>query len=270
MSRMINRRTVLASAGLTSLAAVLAACSGGTNAAGTKLDSIKNAGKIRIGMEGTFRPFGYHDNSGQLVGFEKEIGDLIARDLGVSAEYIETPWDSLIAGVDSDRYDIAINNIAPTEERKQQYDFSVPYAYSQARVAVQDSSSLRNVNEISGHSTAQSETSNFRQIMEQRGANVITVAGFDEAIEQVLSGRAEMTANDFVTFKAYEQEHPDAKIRLLDGEVGEGVNAAVLIAKNQQALKDAIDESLRKNLQNGEIKAIYEKYVGADLSPKNS
>ena len=76
MSRMINRRTVLASAGLTSLAAVLAACSGGTNAAGNKLDSIKNAGKIRIGMEGTFRPFGYHDNSGQLVGFEKEIGDL--------------------------------------------------------------------------------------------------------------------------------------------------------------------------------------------------
>lgn len=271
MHPIVNRRTLLAGAGITALTAALAACSGGSNQAstsGNKLDAIKSAGKIRIGLEGTFRPFGFHDGSGQLTGFEKEIADLIAKDLGVTAEYIETPWDSLIAGVDSDRYDIAINNIAPTEERKQKYDFSIPYAYSEARVAVSDSSPLKNVSDISGHTSAQSETSNFRQLMEERGAQIVTVAGFDESVELVLSNRAEMTANDFVTFKAYQQEHPDAKIRLLEGEVGEGSNAAILLPKNQQALKDAIDESLRKHLDSGDLKAIYQKYVGADLSPK--
>ena len=48
----------------------------------------------------------------------------------MTAEYIETPWDSLIAGVDAGRYDIVLNNVAPTDERKKKYDFSVPYAHS--------------------------------------------------------------------------------------------------------------------------------------------
>ena len=266
---LISRRTALAATGASALAAALAACSSSTSSsAANKLEEIKKNGKIRIGLEGAFRPFGYHDKDGKLTGIEYEIAEAIAKDLGVSAEYIETPWDSLIAGVESNRYDIAINNISPTEARKQKYDFSIPYAYSEARVAVLDSSPLKSASEISGHSSAQSETSNFRTLMEERGAKIIIVAGFDESVEMVKSGRAEMTANDLVTFKAYQQEHPDTKIRLLEGEVGPGSDAAILIAKGQEALKKAIDESIQKHLDNGDFKAIYEKFVGVDLSPK--
>lgn len=54
--------------------------------------------------------------------------------------------------------------------------------------------------------------------MGERGATVIEVTGFDEAIEQVLTGRAELTANDSVSFAEYFKEHPDANLRLLEGE----------------------------------------------------
>lgn len=54
--------------------------------------------------------------------------------------------------------------------------------------------------------------------MEERGATIIEVTGFDEAIEQVLTGRAELTANDSVSFAEYFKEHPDAKLRLLEDE----------------------------------------------------
>ena len=220
-------------------------------------------------MEGTYRPYTYHDASGKLAGFEYDIAETLAKDLGVTAEYIETPWDSLIAGVDAGRYDIVLNNVAPTEERKKKYDFSVPYAHSRARVGVKKDSSLKNASEISGHSAAQSATSNYRKLVEERGATIIEVTGFDEAIEQVLSGRAEMTANDSVSFAEYFKEHPDANLRLLSGDLGTGSNSSILMAKGQDALRNAIDESLKKHLQNGDIKAIYEKYVGEDLSPKN-
>ena len=187
----------------------------------------------------------------------------------MTAEYIETPWDSLIAGVDAGRYDIVLNNVAPTEERKKKYDFSVPYAHSRARVGVKKDSSLKNASEISGHSAAQSATSNYRKLMEERGATIIEVTGFDEAIEQVLTGRAELTANDSVSFAEYFKEHPDANLRLLSGDLGTGSNSSILLPKGQDALRNAIDESLKKHLENGDIKAIYEKYVGEDLSPKN-
>lgn len=105
--------------------------------------------------------------------------------------------------------------------------------------------------------------------MGERGATVIEVTGFDEAIEQVLTGRAELTANNSVSFSEYFKEHPDANLRLLSGDLGTGSNSSILMAKGQDALRNAIDESLKKHLGNGDIKAIYEKYVGEDLSPKN-
>ena len=169
--------------------------------------------------------------------------------------------------MDAGRYDIVLNNVAPTEERKKKYDFSVPYAHSRARVGVKKDSSLKNASEISGHSAAQSATSNYRKLVEERGATIIEVTGFDEAIEQVLTGRAELTANDSVSFAEYFKEHPDANLRLLEGEVGPGTNVAVLLPKNQTALKDAIDASIKKHLGNGDFKAIFEKHVGEDLSP---
>lgn len=271
MTHSMNRRSAIALTGAVSLAGLLAACSSSSNSsssAADKLQSIKDAGKIRIGMEGTFKPWGYHDESGSLVGMEKEIGDLLAKDLGVSAEYVETQWDSLIAGVDADRYDIVLNNVGPTDERKQKYDFSIPYVASQGKVAVQDSSSLKKVDDISGKTAAASETSNFRTLLEEKGATIVTVTGFDEAIEQVLAGRVDCCGNDAVTFQAYSKEHPDAKIRLLDGELGDASLAAVLMPKGADSLKQAIDDSLKKHMENGDLKKIYEKYVGFDLTPK--
>lgn len=263
----VTRRKAFGLLGAISLAGTLAACGGSSASDQNQLEKIKSAGKIRIGMEGTFRPWGYHAGSGELVGMEKEIGDLIAKDLGVSAEYIETQWDSLIAGVDADRYDIVINNVGPTEERQQKYDFSLTYVASEGKVAVKKDSPLKKVSDIKGHTAASSETSNFRTLLEAEGANIVTVTGFDEAIEQVLAGRVDCCGNDAVTFKAYDQEHPGADYRLLEGTLGDASESAILMKKGQEALKAAIDDSLKKHMENGDFKAIYEKYVGIDLTP---
>ena len=270
----LNRRSALLCAALAGTTGLLAACAGGSGSGASSsqstsdlLEAIKSVGKIRIGVEGTYRPYTYHAASGKLAGFEYDIAETLAKDMGVSAEFIETPWDSLIAGVDAGRYDIVLNNVAPTEERKKKYDFSVPYAHSRARVGVKKNSSLQNVSEISGHTAAQSATSNYRALVEERGATIIEVAGFDEATEQVLSGRADLTANDSVSFAEYFKEHPDADLRLLEGEVGAGTDVAILLPKGQTALKEAIDSSLKKHLSNGDFKAIFENHVGEDLSP---
>ena len=276
----VTRRRALGLAGLAGLGAVLAACgTAGSDAEGSSsasagsddaLAKIRKDGVIRIGMEGTFRPYGYHDSSGKLVGFEKEIADLIAADLGVRAEYVETQWDSLIAGVDAGRYDIVINNIAPTDERKKAFDFSIPYAVSQGRVGVAKDSALHSVDEVSGHSAAQTLTSNYGQQMAEHGAQIVPVTGFDEAAMLVHYGRVDCTANDFVTFDAFFRQRPDINVRLLDGVLGDAVDSAILMGKGQTALKDAIDASLRRHIDDGDLTRIYAKYVSQDLTPSDS
>src|SRR5699024_9122044 len=93
-----TRRLALALGG-TSVLAVLAACSseGGSGSSdggggADVLARIQESGTVRIGLEGTYRPYAFHDSSGELVGFEKEIADRIAEGLGAEPEYVETEW----------------------------------------------------------------------------------------------------------------------------------------------------------------------------------
>ena len=92
--------------------------------AGDDLASIKSAGVIKIGTEGTYAPFTYHDESGQLTGFDVEIGQAIAKHIGVKPEFVEGKWDGLIAGLDANRYYAVINEVAITDARRAKYDFS--------------------------------------------------------------------------------------------------------------------------------------------------
>ena len=81
------------------------------------LDQIKSAG-VLVRHRGHLRPFTFHEASGQLVGFDVDIGRAIAQRLGVKAEFVEGKWDGLIAGLDAKRYDAVINRSASPTRAK--------------------------------------------------------------------------------------------------------------------------------------------------------
>ncbi|MBJ8192472.1 transporter substrate-binding domain-containing protein, partial [Bacillus cereus] len=100
------------------------------------LESIKASGKLRIGTEGTYAPFTYHDAAGKLTGFDVDIATEVSKRLGVQPEFIETQWDGIFAGLNSKRFDTVFNEVSITDERKQKYDFSDPYIVSKAVLIV--------------------------------------------------------------------------------------------------------------------------------------
>ncbi len=232
------------------------------------LARIKENGTVRIGLEGTYRPYAFHDDSNELVGFEKDIADKIAEGLGVQPEYIETEWDSLIAGLDVDRYDLVINNVAITEERQQKYAFTEPYAQSIGRIAVPEDSEVQTAEELEGKRSAQTATSNWAAQMEELGAEIVPVQGFAEAIELVVQGRVDATANDFISFQTYQEEHPEAPFRLLDAELPTDVAVGVIMQQGQQALLDEVNGILETLKGDGTLTAIYEEWVGQDITPE--
>lgn len=271
-----SRRLALALGGA-SVAALLAACSsdggsgssdGGGGGGEDILARIQENGTIRIGLEGTYRPYAFHDETGELVGFEKEIADAIAEGLGVTPEYVETEWDSLIAGLDVDRYDLVVNNVGITPEREEKYAFSEPYARSIGRIAVPEDSEVQTIEELEGKRSAQTATSNWAQQMEAVGAEIVPVQGFAEAIELVIQGRADATANDIISFQTYQEEHPEAAFRLLDAELPTDVTVGVIMQKGQDALLAAVNEVLDGMKSDGSLSAIYEEWVGQDITPE--
>ncbi|MGU3497643.1 transporter substrate-binding domain-containing protein, partial [Mycobacterium sp. C31M] len=63
-------------------------------------DPIKSAGVLRVGTEGVYSPFSYHDPAtGELVGYDVDVARAVGEKLGVPVEFVETPWDSIFAAL---------------------------------------------------------------------------------------------------------------------------------------------------------------------------
>ena len=234
--------------------------------AGANLDAIKASGVIKIGTEGTYAPFTYHDADNKLVGFDVEIGEEIAKRLGVKAEFVEGKWDGLIAGLDVKRYDAVINQVGITEERKAKFDFSDPYIASRAALIVrEDNADIKGFADLSGKKAAQSLTSNYGKIAEAAGAQLVGTDGFDQSIALVVQGRADATINDSLSFLDFKKKQPNAPVKIAATE-DDASYSGVIVRKGDPELVAAINKALEEIQADGTSKKIADKYFGQDVS----
>ncbi|HTM77203.1 MAG TPA: amino acid ABC transporter substrate-binding protein [Devosia sp.] len=230
------------------------------------LDAIKAAGTLRIGTEGTYAPFTFHDASGALVGFDVEIGREIAKRLGVEAEFVEGKWDGLIAGIDANRYDAVINQVGITAERQAKYDFSEPYIASKAVLVVRgDNTDITSFADLAGKKSAQKLTSNFGKLATENGAELVGTDGFDQSIALVIDGRADATINDSLSFYDFAKHKPDANVKIAATQ-DDADFSGVLIRKGNPELLAAINDALVQIKADGTYAKISDTYFGADVS----
>lgn len=94
----------------------------------TQLDSIIAAGIIRIGTTGDYPPFSQLDTAtNQFSGIDIELAHLLAKSLGVRAEFVQTSWPTLLQDLRDDRFDIAMSGISRKLFRQRVGFFSYPY-----------------------------------------------------------------------------------------------------------------------------------------------
>jgi len=232
----------------------------------SELEQIKSSGAFKIGTEGTYAPFTYHDASGALVGFDVEVGREIAKRMGVKAEFLEGKWDGLIAGLDAKRYNAVINQVGITEARKAKYDFSQPYIASKAVLIVRgDNTTIKSFADLRGKKSAQSLTSNYAKLAETNGAQLVATEGFDQAIQLVLVGRADATLNDNLSFLDFKKHKPDANVKVVTTQEN-AEHSGVLIRKGEPDLLAAINAALDAIKADGTYQRIAETYFGQDVS----
>ena len=232
------------------------------------LARIQERGTIVIATEGNWEPWTYHDENDVLTGLDIEIGKLIAEGLGVEPDFQETAWDSILAGVDSGRFDIACNGVGYTETRAEKYSFSTPYVYTEIVLVVKgDNDAINTVEDLGGRTTANTASSTFAAIGESYGATVTPVDSLTETIMLVEQGRVDATINAKGSIDDYLSQHPEANIRVAQIlPQGEPVAYPVRKGEDTETLINAINEILEARRQDGTLSALSEKYFGVDLT----
>jgi polar amino acid transport system substrate-binding protein len=112
----------------------LSACGGGAT-----MKRIEKSGKVVIGTSADYAPYEYHtmvDGKDTIVGFDIQIANEIAKDLGVKLEIVDMGFDGLLQALNTDKVDFVIAGMTPDTERKKAVDFSKIYYTAQQGVMV--------------------------------------------------------------------------------------------------------------------------------------
>ena len=102
------------------------------------LESIIKRGKLRVGYNRENLPFSYHNENGDLVGFDVELIHVLSRELGVEAEFIPWTYETLFKDLDQIKFDVAIGGLIVNPERLTKANFSEPYMNITRAVVVED------------------------------------------------------------------------------------------------------------------------------------
>ncbi len=161
------------------------------------IETIKKRGVIKIGLS-LFKPWSMRDKTGELIGYELDVGRKLAEDMGVDVEFIPTSWDGIIPALVAGKFDVIISGMSITAQRNLTINFSNPYAYSGLRI-------LANRSMTEGF-TLEDFNSPDVIMAARRGATPATVIAetfpnaqllqFDEdgaTLQEVLNGRAHGT-----------------------------------------------------------------------------
>jgi His/Glu/Gln/Arg/opine family amino acid ABC transporter permease subunit len=227
---------------------------------------VKASGVLRVGTEGVYSPFSYHDPAtGQLVGYDVDVARAVADKIGLKVEFVETPWDAIFAALEANRFDVVANEVTINDERKQKYDLSEPYSVGEGVIVTRaDDSSVKSLDDIKGKIAGETATSNWAQVARDHGASVEAVEGFTQAIKLLNQGRVDVVINDSIAVYAYLAETGDKSVKIA-GNTGEKSEQGFAARKNSGLLPD-LNKAIAELRSDGTLATISEKYLKANAS----
>ncbi|MGA0612901.1 transporter substrate-binding domain-containing protein [Caldimonas sp. KR1-144] len=231
------------------------------------LDEVKQRGTLRIAVEGTYPPFNYKDEAGRLTGFDVEIAEAIAGKLGVKPEFTTTEWSGILAGLQAGKFDVIVNQVAATDQRRQTFDFSEPYVVSSPQLVIRanETRPLKTPADLKGKKIGVGQGTNFAEIARGiEGAEVKVYPGAQEYLQDLASGRIDAALNDSLLIP-----YLASKTRLpvkAGAPLGKLESNAIPFRKGSPKFKQAIDKALADLKADGSYAKISNKYFGRDVS----
>ncbi|HWG93069.1 MAG TPA: transporter substrate-binding domain-containing protein [Mycobacteriales bacterium] len=261
MTTPYRARTALAVGALLALTA----CGGGSDTASTREDGVRlvQDGVLTTCTHLPYPPFQL-EQDGEIVGFDVELMDLVAADLGVEQEVVDTPFETIKTGADlnAGKCDVAAAGMTITEERQANLDFSDPYFDATQALLAKKGSGITSLEDAKGKRFGSQSATTGEDFARAEGIDPVSFETSDAELNGLKSGQVDVIIQDLPVVSEWLKDPANSDYEIVANlDTGEQYGFAVKKDGNDELLA-AINRVLADARSDGSYDAIYEKWIG--------
>jgi glutamate transport system substrate-binding protein len=230
--------------------------------AGTTMAKLQDRGEIRIGVKFDVPPFGFKNpQSGEVEGFDVDMGRIIADELGVEPRFVEAISDNRIPFLQQGEVDLILSTMTINQERDQEIEFSEPYYVARGRILVPQDSDIRGIDDLAGKSVCTALGSTYEETIrnEAPDADLQLVDTYSECLELLQNGAIDAISTDDVILTGMIIQEDTLEMvgdELTTEPYGAGIK------EGDREFQRFVSETLEAAQQDGRWADLYQEWVG--------
>jgi polar amino acid transport system substrate-binding protein len=221
---------------------------------------------LTVGVEIGYPPMEYFDADGALVGFDIELTKALAARLGLRINFIDTAWEGILAGLDSGRYDIAVN-ITILPERQKRHNFTKPYIDSSIAIVIRKDSNLKieKPQDIEGLRVSFQGDTTAQYFTEKLNEQAVKFSPFSydkimNCFDDLKLGRVDLVVADNIAAFHYAGKEDSPFLIVWQGQPDESIG--ICLKKGNDALTAALNKALDELFAEGAMAKIHREIFG--------
>ncbi|MER8061589.1 MULTISPECIES: basic amino acid ABC transporter substrate-binding protein [unclassified Streptomyces] len=268
MKTPLGRRTRLlaATTATAGLVLVVAGCSSGGSGSGQTVAGgvhLARAGQLTTCTHLPYPPF-QSVVHGKVQGFDVSLIDLVAKDLGVKQQIVDTPFENFKTGafLNSGQCDLAAAGMTITPERAKNVDFSDPYFEATQAVLVAKNSGITSLDGAKGKKLGAQAQTTGEDFAKKKGLDPVSFASSDAVLNGLRTGQVQAVVIDYPVVQGWLKDKATADKFKVVGNLKTGEQYGFTVKKGNKPLLNAINKALKDAKADGTYKKIYEKWIG--------
>lgn len=224
----------------------------------SKLDEIKEAGKIVLGTSADYPPYEFHkeiDGKDEIVGFDIEIAKTIAEDLGVELEIVDMKFEGLLGSLVAGDIDFVIAGMENDEERAKSVDFSIQYYQAMHRMIIRksDAEILKGPEDFKGKKIGFQKATSQEDLANEKftEAELIGLSKITDLVLELSNNTIDGVLLAEPVAAAYAKQNPN--LYMPEVILGSENGISVAVQKGNTELLDSINKTLEKLINEGTI-----------------
>lgn len=268
---LLNTRRFLQTAGLLAAGLVLAACGKKEEApapAPAPVASAPAPAKVYVvGTDAAYAPFESQNEKGEIVGFDIEVVQAVAKKAGIEVKFVNTPWEGIFNALGQGDRDLVVSAVTITEERKGTMDFTEPYFDAQQLIAVKENSKVAKFADLKklkvGVQTGTTGDEAVTKLLGKTSTNIKRFESTPLALKELESGGVDAVVADNGVVIHYVANNPGGKFKTVADKEFVPEQYGIAVKKGNAELLGKLNDGLKGIKADGTYDQIYAKYFGA-------